>query len=282
MSAFLGSAYDSRVVAQMKASDPDSVQMEMPMPEPVTPELQAAHTESAIRERLAEGPRHSYLRDFIYGGIDGCVTTFAVVSGVAGADLSAGIVIILGAANLLADGFSMAVSNFLGSRVEQQLRDKARRMEEKHIAVFPEGEREEIRQIFAAKGFHGRDLDRVVDVITADGKQWVDTMLKEEHGLPLESPNPWRAAMTTFAAFVLIGLLPLLAFFYDLLVPDRLAYPFLWSSLMTGAGFFTVGAFKSRVVEQLWYWAGLETLAVGGCAAALAYGVGLLLKGVAG
>jgi hypothetical protein len=78
--------------------------------------LRTGHTPEAIRARLAAEREHSYLRDFIYGGIDGSVTTFAVVSGVAGADLAASIVIILGLANLIGDGFSMAASNFLGTR----------------------------------------------------------------------------------------------------------------------------------------------------------------------
>jgi len=77
--------------------------------------LQAAHTPLAVRKRLRDKPAPSYLQDFIYGAIDGAVTTFAVVAGVEGASLDEKVVIILGGANLIADGFSMAVSNFLGS-----------------------------------------------------------------------------------------------------------------------------------------------------------------------
>ncbi|MGH8978267.1 MAG: VIT1/CCC1 transporter family protein, partial [Acidimicrobiia bacterium] len=70
--------------------------------------LVASHTPEAIAARLRIGPRRSYLRDLVYGAIDGTVTTFAVVAGVRGASLEATILVILGIANLVADGFSMA------------------------------------------------------------------------------------------------------------------------------------------------------------------------------
>ena len=78
--------------------------------------LKQDHSPHAIRCRLEAGPQHSYVRDYVYGAIDGAVTTFAIVAGVAGAQLSGGVVVVLGLANLLGDGFSMAVSNYLGTR----------------------------------------------------------------------------------------------------------------------------------------------------------------------
>lgn len=240
----------------------------------------ADHRPEAIRRRLDMGTEHSYLKDFIYGAIDGAVTTFAVVSGVAGAGLSPGIVIVLGAANLVGDGFSMAASNFLGTRAEQQVRAKARRAEEQHIADYAEGEREEIRQIFLAKGFTGDDLERVVEVITSDREQWVDTMLREELGLPLENQSAIKAAWTTFIAFVLIGLLPLLPFFATYFLPDLGLRPFLASTLITGMAFFAVGATKSRFIDEHWFLSGIETAGIGGAAASLAYFIGVALKGV--
>jgi len=244
------------------------------------PSLEAEHTPWAVRRRLQRQPSPSYLHDFIYGAIDGAVTTFAVVSGVAGADLGASVVIVLGGANLIADGFSMAVSNYLGSRAERQRRELARRDEELHIRVVPEGEREEVRQIFAAKGFEGGDLRRVVDVITADPELWAQTMMTEELGYGTSEPNELRAAASTLLAFLTVGFLPLAAFVYDLIAPGVLEGAFVWSAAMTGIAFFVVGSMKSRFVEQTWWRSGLETLAVGGLAAALAYAVGALLKGV--
>ena len=244
-------------------------------------ELAAAHTPEAVKARLEAGPSHSDLRDFIFGAIDGTVTTFAVVSGVSGAGLSAGVLIILGAANLIADGFSMGISNFLGTRAERQQRARTRSEEEYHVKMFPEGEKEEIRQIFASKGFSGADLERVVEVITSDDDRWVTTMLREEHGLPAEEVSPWRAGLVTYLGFMIAGLLPLLPFIYQALVPGGLPQPLFWSIALAGVVFFTIGALKSIYVEQRWYWAGVEILAIGGVAAGLAYLVGAALKGIA-
>ena len=244
-------------------------------------ELEAGHTPEAIQARLDAGPTHSDLRDFIFGAIDGTVTTFAVVSGVSGAGLSAGILIILGVANLIADGFSMGVSNYLGTRAEQQQRARTRRDEEYHVTMVHEGEKEEIRQIFASKGFSGDDLERVVEVITSDKDRWVATMLQEEHGLPAEEVSPWRAGLVTYLGFTIAGLLPLLPFIYQAIVPGGIPQPFFWSIGLAGVVFFTIGALKSFFVEQRWFWAGLEILAIGGVAAGLAYLVGAVLKGIA-
>jgi vacuolar iron transporter family protein len=244
-------------------------------------ELAADHSPDAVRRRLSVPPSTSYLRDFIYGAIDGAVTTFAVVAGVEGANLSASIVLILGGANLIADGFSMAVSNFLGLRAERQQLERARGEEERHVRLVPEGEREEVRQIFAAKGFEGDDLERVVEVITADRDLWVSTMLSEELGLGGSEPSPLRAGAATLLAFVAVGSFPLLAFVLDAALPGGIGHPFAWSAAMTAVAFLIVGSLKARFVEQAWWRSGLETLAVGGAAAVLAFVVGALLKEVA-
>jgi vacuolar iron transporter family protein len=242
--------------------------------------LTAEHTPDAVRRRLSAPPSTSYLRDFIYGAIDGAVTTFAVVAGVEGAALSANVVLILGGANLIADGFSMAVSNFLGLRAERQQLERARFEEERHVRLLPDGEREEVRQIFAAKGFEGAELERVVEVITTDRDLWVSTMLSEELGLGGTAPNPLRAGATTLLAFVAVGSFPLVVFAIDAIASGGIAHAFAWSAAMTGVAFFAVGSLKARFVEQAWWRAGLETLAIGGAAAALAYGAGAFLASV--
>jgi vacuolar iron transporter family protein len=240
--------------------------------------LTEEHTPEAIRTRLSEKRSPSYLQDFIYGAIDGAVTTFAVVAGVEGASLDETVVLILGGSNLIADGFSMAASNFLGTRADRQQRERARHREERHVEVLPEGEREEVRQIFAAKGFDGDELEGVVDVITASRELWVETMMTEELGLSPTPRNELRAALATFSAFVTVGSLPLLVFVYDLAAPGDVAHTFVWSAVMTAAAFLVVGAVKSRFVDQPWWRSALETLAVGGTAAALAYAAGALLQ----
>ncbi|MFG0318893.1 MAG: VIT1/CCC1 transporter family protein [Planctomycetota bacterium JB042] len=250
-------------------------------PEPIDMERhRAEHSPEAIRASLEQGPDPSDLKDVVYGAIDGAVTTFAVVSGVAGADLSSGIVLVLGAANLVADGFSMGAANFLGTRAELALRDRMRRAELRHIEIYPEGEREEVRQIYKLKGFEGEDLERVVDVITSDVDRWVDLMMMEHHGVSPAAPSPLRAATATFVSFLVVGSVPLSVFVVDYVAPGTVAAPFAVSAALTGAAFVAIGALKGRFVEQRWWAASLETLLIGSIAASLAYAAGVLLRGL--
>lgn len=237
----------------------------------VLPRLEHSHSPSAIAKRLHRGPRVSYLRDWVYGGIDGAVTTFAIAAGAVGADLSARIVLILGIANVLADGFSMAAANYSGTKADIDDYRRIRAQEERHVDLYPQGEREEIRQIFRAKGLEGEDLERLVAIVTSSRRAWVDTMVTEEYGLSLMQRSPVVAAVSTFAAFLLCGLVPLLPFAFNL------ANPPLMATVATGFVFFAIGSVKSYWSTQSWYRSGAETLAIGLGAAAIAYGVGTLL-----
>ena len=242
---------------------------------------QAEHTPEAIQKRISQGSSQDYLKDSVYGAIDGAVTTFAVVSSVAGAGLPSGIVIIMGAANLLADGFSMASGNFLGTRAENQAAARAKREEEREIEQHPEGEREEIRQIFIAKGFEGETLEKVVAVITSDKHHWVETMLLEEHGISPERPTAWKAALATFFAFLVIGAIPLSAYFIDFAYSGTVANPFTLACALTAISFAIIGALKARVVGQNSFAGIIETLSIGALASGLAYGIGYLLRPLA-
>lgn len=214
----------------------------------------------------------SYLRDWVYGGIDASVTTFAVVAGVIGAHLSPIVIVIMGVANLLGDGFSMAASNYSATRTEGDEIEALRQREARHIELVPEGEKEEVRQIFAAKGFEGEQLERAVNIVTNDDDRWIRFMLAEEYGMPQQVRSAITAALSTFSAFLFCGAIPLLPFVL------RLPNPFAISLAMTLVVFFAIGSIKSRWLVVSWWRAGLETLAIGSVAASLAYAAGAVLE----
>lgn len=242
-----------------------------------------SHEPSEIAERLEEPFRASYLRDYIYGGIDGAVTTFAIVAGVAGAELSTGIVLVLGIANLVGDGFSMAAGNYSGTRSEIEEQHTLRAMENRHVEAFPEGEREEVRQIFARKGFEGEALDAAVEVITAERERWIDFMMAEEHGAARVSRSPRSAAFATFTAFLVCGTAPLLPYLLSWFGWIDLSPVMLFQAAgaITCAVFFAIGSAQGLFVEKPGWKLGLETLATGASAAAIAYLIGWALKGLA-
>ena len=233
------------------------------------------HSPEVIRQRLESQARPNLISDAVLGGIDGCVTTFAVVSGAVGAGFSSSVALILGFANLIADGFSMAISNYESIKAKQEFSESVRQAEQEHIEKIPAGEREEVRQIFEKKGFTGEILDRIVDTICSDVRLWVDTMLMEEHGIQKSYPNPLKAAFITFVAFLVVGIMPLIPFMIINLNKD---FQFIVSAFLAAIMFFSIGTLKSFVFAKPVIRSGLSTLLTGGAAAVLAFLVGYLLR----
>lgn len=225
--------------------------------------------------------RGRYLKDLIYAASDGIVTTFAVVAGATGANLSSTVIIILGFANLLADGFSMAVADYLGTRSEIEYYEREREREIKEVEETPEVERGEVRQIFRAKGLSLALADRLSEIISSDKKVWVDIMMTEELGLmPSGGESPFRGAISTFLAFVAAGFMPLVFFTIPYTFSGASIFDF--SVLTTAMSLFIVGAIRTRLTKRNWLRSGLEVLLAGGAAAAVAYLSGFLLKAIVG
>ncbi len=219
-----------------------------------------------------------YVAEFVYGGIDGAITTFAVVAGASGANLSLSVIIILGVANLIADGFSMSVGNYFSTKAAQDNYDRHKAIEYWEVDNLREKEVEEIREIYEKKGFKGELLEQVVTVITSNKDVWVDTMMKEELEMIKEGKAPIKTAAVTFIAFALIGLIPLLSYLVAWILDLDKTNLFLYSCLLTCVGLAIVGYFKSLVTEKNKAISIAETLVLGGIAAALSYVAGAILE----
>ena len=226
------------------------------------------HSAEEIKDRIGAPPGRGVLRDAVYGAIDGAVTTFAIVAGVAGAGLSPFVIVALGVANVLADGFSMAAANYSGTKAELENISRIRSIEERHIQNHPEGEKLEVREILALKGLSDPVLEQATEAITQDKENWIALMMEGEYGLGGVDPHPLKSALTTFLAFLIAGIVPLFPFLLGL------EKAFLISCSMTLATFFAIGALKSLWSLSVWWRSSVETLLIGGGAATIAFVVG--------
>lgn len=234
--------------------------------------------EQAIHHQNNEfGKLQEYLREFVYGGIDGAVTTFAVVAGGYGANLEPGILIILGFANLLADGFSMSVGAYLSAKSERDNYDKHEKIEYWEIENLPETEREEIEEIYREKGFKGDLLNQIVDHICSDKDLWVSEMMKDELGMMKDTKSPFKIGLATLISFIMVGFIPLLIYLWDFFFPSEIN-TFLWTSILTGIAFLIVGWLKGIVNQTSTLRSIIETVGLGLLAAIVAFYVGDILE----
>jgi VIT1/CCC1 family predicted Fe2+/Mn2+ transporter len=219
--------------------------------------------------------RHSSrLSEVILGGQDGLVNVLGVILGVAAATDDSRIVLAAGLAATFAESVSMAAVAYTSTQAERALYESERAREHRHIAIAPELERDEIREIYRAKGIEGRLLDEVVDAITANPEVWVAVMMAEELKLPPIAPRAAaRAALVVGLSALLGSLLPLAPF---ALAPPGAA---MWIAVALAAvTLFAAGAYKALTTVGGWLHSGLEMCAIGIASALVGYGIGRLFK----
>ncbi len=222
-------------------------------------------------------PSGKYIKSFVYGGLDGTITTFAVVAGVAGASLSSSVVLILGFANLIADGVSMAFGDYLSTKADKEYGNAERKREER-AARFPNIEKSSLVKIFLEQGFSKKDTEKIASIVCKNKKACVDLMLSYELGIARKKQDPFKNAATTFGSFVLFGFVPLIAYIFSKSASIFRQDTFFIASVFTGLTLFSLGAMKCKVTRMNWLRSGAEMLLVGGLAAVAAYLIGYFIS----
>lgn len=239
-----------------------------------------AHEVNLKLAREAHSQGGQYIKSLIYGGLDGIITTFAVVAGVAGASLSSGIVLIMGFANLIADGLSMAIGDYLSTKAENEYNHAERMREIWEVENYPEGEKQELIELYMGKGLSMEDASIITNILSKNKEAWVDVMMVEELGILEEEESPLKNALVTFFSFLIFGFIPVGAYVASnkiALISDN---TFIIACILTGFTLFTLGSLKVKITGKNWILSGLEMLIVGGIAAGSAYGIGILLSGL--
>jgi vacuolar iron transporter family protein len=232
------------------------------------------HVEPHIKES-------NYIRDLVFGFGDGVNTSLGIVAGVGGAIIAADVVILAALIGMFTGAKAMAVQNYLAVKSQREILESEIKREEYEIENMPDREREEIEEIYRAKGFEGDELEKVVGKIISDKDVWLKTMLTEELGLNLEIlGSPLRGALVMFGSFLLGGILPIIPYFAVKVgwLPSIVAIAVAIS--ISVASSFAVGAIKGRMAKKSWIRGGIEMAGLGTGIALVGYGIGSELANV--
>jgi vacuolar iron transporter family protein len=209
-----------------------------------------------------------WLRPAVFGAMDGLVSNFALIAGVAGGQASTRVVLLAGLAGLAAGAFSMAAGEYVSVASQSELAAAEIEVERRELARHPGAERRELAATFEARGVDPDLAAEVVRQLSRDPDQALRAHTREELGVtPGELPSPYLAAASSFLAFGVGAVLPVL--------PYVLGADHLWpAAVIAAVGLFAAGALVSRVTTRSWWYGGLRQLAVGAAAAATTYGIG--------
>ncbi|HEX3812567.1 MAG TPA: VIT1/CCC1 transporter family protein [Mycobacteriales bacterium] len=209
-----------------------------------------------------------WLRPAVFGVMDGLVSNVSLIAGVSGGGASPHTIALTGLAGLIAGAVSMATGEYTSVSSQTELTRAEIAVEKREIAQRPDAERTELTELYISRGVEPELARRVVEQLSQDPEQTWRIHAREELGVdPDDLPSPWTAASSSFAAFAVGAILPLL--------PYLLGASALWASaILSAVGLFVAGALVSRFTSRGWLYSGLRQLALGALAAAVTYGIG--------
>ncbi|MFE2777717.1 VIT1/CCC1 transporter family protein [Aerococcus urinaeequi] len=220
-----------------------------------------------------------YVKSMVYGGLDGIITTFAVVSGVTGGALDFQIVIILGFSNLLADGLSMAVGDYLSSKSENEFITKEIEQHQSNFNYDFQSELNDFKEYYINKGLTETDASSISETLAKYPKVIEQERINMIFGTAETEAHPINNALVTFLSFILYGFIPLIAYVFASSSTFLMENTFIVASILTGLMLFILGAIKSKLTLTNWVRSGMEMLLVGGATALIAYMIGFILGG---
>lgn len=244
--------------------------------------LEELHHNGHARETLHGTIQGEWLRAAVYGANDGIVTTFAVVAGAVGAGLDNRVIMILGVANMVADGLSMALGDFLGTISENRYRRRQLEMEKYEYEQVPKLEQAEIRQMYADLGYNETDADNLVKILAKNPRHMIELGFRQEMGELPQQGGLWKTGLVTFVAFVIAGTLPLIPYIGSYAFGISMAPDFRLQVSVgaTALALFLVGSLRTLLTNESWLKNGLQVLAIGSIAASAAYILGVLIERV--
>jgi vacuolar iron transporter family protein len=210
-----------------------------------------------------------WLRPATFGVMDGLVSNFALVAGVVGGGATGKVVIMTGLAGLVAGACSMASGEFTSVSSQTELMKAEIDVERRELRIHPEEEERELAMMYEAKGLRPELAAQVARELTADADVALDVHVREELGVdPNDLPSPWLAAGSSFAAFALGALVPLIPFLFG-------AASVLPALLLSALGLVVTGGIVGKITARPFWYGGGRQLLLGGLSAAVTFAIGM-------
>uniref|UniRef100_A0A7S1CNE0 Uncharacterized protein n=1 Tax=Bicosoecida sp. CB-2014 TaxID=1486930 RepID=A0A7S1CNE0_9STRA len=242
----------------------------------------AAHAARVVGSPETHSKAGGHIKSVVFGGLDGIITTFAVVAGAVGGGLSVDVILILGFSSVFADALSMGVGDALSSKAENEFIMLERSREEWELENDKEGEVQEMVDLYTSKGMKEEDAREVITRMAKYPDFFVDVMMVEELELQVPDPddNPIWDGLVTFCSFVVFGTVPLLGYVAFSSLQLTVTALFGIACFLTACTLFGLGMVKSQFTKMTWYRSGLEVLVLGSCTAMVAYFIGWFVESV--